>query len=81
MTRHKSLYKDQDLTTLVLAKIEHVVGLISECESRLFEDCYPEFISSQVYQNLTNTATLLWSESAEFIVDEYYNETAHQLLK
>lgn len=81
MTRHKFLHEDQDLTTLVLTKVEHVVGLIAERKSKLFEDCYPEFISSRTYRNLTDTATLLWSESAEFIVDEYFKETAPQSQK
>jgi hypothetical protein len=31
-------------------------------------------MTTKTYQNLMDTSTLLWSESAEFIVDDYYNE-------
>jgi len=67
-------YKDKNLTTLILTKTEHVVGIIAEKEGRPFEDCYRDFLLSRAYQNLIDTETLLWGESAEFIVDDYYLE-------
>jgi phospholipase C len=75
MSEQKYGYKGKDLTTLILLKIEHVVGLIADRENRSFDECYPEFVSSRTYANLTSTDTLLWSESAEFIVDDYYGES------
>jgi hypothetical protein len=74
MNEKKYSYKGKDLTTLILLKIEHIVGLIADRENRSFDECYPEFVSSRAYVNLSNSDTLLWGESAEFIVDDYYRE-------
>jgi hypothetical protein len=67
-------YKDQNLTALILMKIEQIVGIIAEKEGRPFEACYRDFLLSRAYRNLTDTTTLLWGESAEFIVDDYQRE-------
>jgi hypothetical protein len=74
MSGEKYYYKDKDLTTLILLKLEHVVGIIAERENRSFDECYPDFVLSGTYRNLLATETLLWSESAEYIVDDYYRE-------
>lgn len=55
-------------------KIENVVRLISEKEQRTFDESYMDFATSVTYRVLQNTETLMWAESAEFIVDEYYRE-------
>jgi len=68
-------YKGKNLTALILIKAEHVASIIAEKEGRPFEDCYRDFLLSKAYQNLIDTETLLWGESAEFIVDDYYLET------
>jgi len=67
-------YKDKNLTTLILTKTEHVASIIADKEGRPFEDCYRDFLLSRAYRNLIDTETLLWGESAEFIVDDYYLE-------
>ena len=74
MSAGEFYYKDKNLTTLILTKTEHVVGIIAEKEGRTFEECYRDFLLSKAYQNLIDTETLLWGESAEFIVDDYYLE-------
>jgi hypothetical protein len=74
MSKADYRYKEKNLTTLILSKLEHVIGLLAEQDARSFDDCYPEFISSKTYRNLINTNTLLWSESAEFILDDYNRE-------
>jgi hypothetical protein len=74
MNEAKYFYKGKNLTTLILSKLEHVIGLLAEQEGREFDDCYIEFISSRTYQNIINTNTLLWGESAEFILDDYNRE-------
>ena len=71
MVRDEYFYKGQNLTALILMKIEQTVGIIAEKESRLFKECYRDFLLSRAYRNLTDTDTLLWGESAEFIVDDY----------
>ena len=67
-------YKGKNLTTLILTKTEHIASIIADKEGRQFEDCYRDFLLSKAYQNLIDTETLLWGESAEFIVDDYYLE-------
>ncbi|MDR3077934.1 MAG: hypothetical protein LBV15_04120, partial [Planctomycetota bacterium] len=67
-------YKDQDITVDILFKEEHLVSMLAEKEGRKFDDVYADFLQSQTYEALQNTATLLWSESSEFIIDEYYRE-------
>ncbi|MCL2808260.1 MAG: hypothetical protein FWD27_08960 [Coriobacteriia bacterium] len=68
-------YKGKNLTTLVLTKIEHVASIVASREMISFELAYRSFISSKTFDILQNMQTLLWSESAEFIVEEYYRET------
>jgi len=68
-------YKGRNLSTLILAKIEHVANLIAEREEISFEYAYRKFVDSRTFQILSNTQTLLWGESAEYIVDDYYRES------
>lgn len=70
----KYMYKEQDITTDTLFKIEHIVSIIAEKESVPFEEAYRDFIDSNVYGMLQRTSTLMWAENAEFIVDEYYRD-------
>jgi hypothetical protein len=67
-------YKGKNITALVLTKLEHVVSLLAERSGDSFENCYISFIRSKAYCNLIDTETLLWSESAEFIIDDYCRE-------
>jgi hypothetical protein len=71
----KYMYKEQDITTDTLFKIEHIVTIIAEKEGVPFEEAYRKFSESKVYDMLRRTSTLMWAENAEFIVDEYYRET------
>ncbi len=72
---NKYVYKDEDITLDVIMKIESIIRIISEREHRSFDDCYADFATSNTYQALQNTETLMWAESTEFIVDEYYRES------
>ena len=72
-------YKDKNLTTLILTKTEHIVGILADKDGRSLEDCFRDFLLSKAYKNLIDTETLLWGESAEFIVDDYYREKRQQL--
>jgi hypothetical protein len=67
-------YKGKNLTTLILAKLEHIASIIAQREALSFERAYRKFMESRTFENLRNTDTLLWGESAEFIVDDYYRE-------
>ena len=74
----KYLYKGTDITIDIIMKIEHVVRIIAEKSRSGFDDCYREFAGSKTYIALQNTESVLWAESAEFIVDEYYRELGRQ---
>jgi hypothetical protein len=71
---NKYVYNGQDITTDIVMKIEHVVNLIADRQSRDFDKTYRDFLGSETYAALQNTESLMWAESAEFIVDEYYRE-------
>ena len=70
----KYIFKDQDITTDVLFKIEQVTSILTVKENISFDDAYEKFVSSNTYNILKRTNNLYWAESAEFIVDEYYRE-------
>jgi hypothetical protein len=55
-------------------KIEHIVSIIAEKEKIPFEKAYLNFLDSNTYKILQRTSSLMWAESAEFVVDEYYRE-------
>lgn len=72
----KYIYHGMDITLDIYEKIGSVVELIAEQENKTFDDAYQMFVDSDVYALLQNTDTLMWSESAEYIVDEYYRRVA-----
>ncbi|GHV04307.1 hypothetical protein FACS189485_09400 [Spirochaetia bacterium] len=70
----KYMYKGQDITLDILFKEEHILSIIAEKDGKKFDDSYDDFLQSKTYGALQNTASLMWTESAEFIADEYYRE-------
>jgi len=74
ITSDKIIYNGQDLNFILSQKIEHITYLISKKENISFDSAYIFFTASNVHRSLQNTASLLWTENAEFIVDEYYRE-------
>jgi len=70
----KYVYKEQDITTDTLFKIEHIVSIIAEKDGMSFDEAYRRFLGSNVYGMLQRTNNLMWAENAEFIADEYYRE-------
>ena len=75
----KYLFKDEDITTDVLFKIEQIVSIIAGKEQIFFDDAYEKFVSSDTYSILKRTNNLYWAESAEFIVDEYYRSIEQKM--
>jgi hypothetical protein len=67
-------YKEQDISVIILMVLERVVSLIAQQDNTSFECSYHQFLSSATYSRLLNPKTLMWSESAEFIADDYYLE-------
>ena len=70
----KYVYHGIDITLDIYEKIRSVVEMIAEKEQKTFDETYLLFASTKTYHALENTASLMWSESAEYIVDEYYRE-------
>ena len=70
----KYIFKNQDITTDILFKIEQVSSILAEQEKISFDDAYNNFISSDTYTIMKRIDNLYWAESAEFLVDEYYRE-------
>ena len=70
----KYIYKGMDLTLDIYEKLRHVIELIAEHEKISFDEAYLKFSKSHTYWCLQTPATLMWGESDEFIVDEFYRE-------
>ena len=70
----KYLYHGMDITLDVYEKIKSVVELLAQKEKLSFEDAYLAFAESTVYEAMQNTETILWYESPEYLVDEYYRK-------
>ncbi|MFP3090037.1 hypothetical protein LQZ21_06880 [Treponema sp. TIM-1] len=70
------LWKGEDISFIVLKKIEQTVSLIAEKENRGFDEVYAEFLESNTCRAIQEPRSLMWYENAEFIVDEYYREKA-----
>ncbi|BCJ96687.1 hypothetical protein acsn021_42560 [Anaerocolumna cellulosilytica] len=71
---NRYLYKGEDITLDIIMLVEHVVRLIAERTEEDFDKCLYEFYKSKVYESLQKTNSLLWTESAEFIADEYFRK-------
>ena len=69
------VYKGQDITLDIIMKIENITRIIAAKKRLDFDDCYKGFIDSRTYAALQNTNSAMWSESAEFIADEFFRET------
>jgi hypothetical protein len=67
-------YKTQDLSVIILMVLERVVSLIAEQSGNSFEGAYKEFLHSDTHRRLADPKTLMWAESAEFILDDYYDD-------
>lgn len=74
MMKDHYIYRNEDITMDVVTKIEHVVNLIALESGKPFDECLYEFYRSKVYEMLQKTGSLMWAESAEFIMDEFFRE-------
>ena len=75
---NKYVYRGQDITLDVIMKIEHVAKLIADKKSCGFEQAYRDFLASKAYVALQKTESVMWAESAEFIVDEFFREISEE---
>lgn len=72
----KYTYKGIDITLDVYEKLRDVLELISEHDDIPFDEAFRVFAPSLTYEALANPYTLMWSESAPFILDEFQRERA-----
>jgi len=70
----KVLYKGEDIAYIIVLKVEHTVREIAARKGLSFEDAYDIFAKSATHRALQNPDTLLWTESSEFIADEFERE-------
>jgi hypothetical protein len=70
----KYTYNGEDITIDMMFKIEHIVNILAERESKDFDTAFAEFIASNTYKALQRTNNALWAESSEFIMAEYERE-------
>jgi len=68
----KIMYNGQELSFFISQKIEHIASMIADKDGISFDSAYACFSTSPIYTSLQNSASMLWTENAEFIVDEYY---------
>ena len=73
---NRYIYKGKDIAFVAMLKILQTVSLLSQKESRDFDEVYAEFLESNTYEAIQEPRSLMWYENAEFIVDEYYREKA-----
>jgi len=74
--KNRYAYKGDDLTTMILFKVEKIASIIAEKEAVAFDTAYAKFIASKTYGLLQRTETLMWGENSGFVADEYYREMA-----
>ena len=72
--KEKYIFKNEDITTDMLFKIEQIASILADKENISFDDAYENFIFSNTYNILQRLDNLYWAESAEYIADEYYRE-------
>jgi len=74
----KYQYKGTNITLDIIIKIEQVVRLLQKHTQRSFDDCLCDFYHSKAYEALETPGSLMWSENAEYIVDEYFRELSYR---
>jgi len=70
----KYTYNGEDITIDMMFKIEHIVSILAERESKDFDVVFAEFTASAIFNALQRTNNKFWAESSEFIADEYQKQ-------
>ena len=69
-------FNGKDITMNVFLQIRAVIDIMQEQMNIDFIEAIQKFYSSDTYKTLQNTENGLWAESAEYIADRYFEETA-----
>ena len=67
-------YNGIDVTMDIYEKIRSTVDLLARESGADFDDELAAFVESRTYIALVNPRTLMWSESARYIADDYRME-------
>lgn len=74
MEEIKYTFMGKDVTEQVLSKITETIIIISNQLGISFDDAEMLFNSSKMYENVLISETGLWSQSAEYIADHFFEE-------
>lgn len=72
-------FRGKDITMNVCIQIRAVVDLLQDKLKISFEEAMMLFYHSDTYKILQETENALWAESAEYIVDRYFEEQEMRL--
>ena len=67
-------FNGKDITMNMCIQIRAVANVLMERLHISFEEALMLFYHSETYKTLQNTENTFWAESAEFIVDRYFEE-------
>lgn len=76
MSMNKVIYtfNGKDITMNVFMQIRAVIDILQEELNIDFIEALDVFYNSETYMTLRNTENGLWAESAEYIVDRFFEE-------
>lgn len=69
-------FNGKDITMNMCIQIRAVVDILQERLNIDFVEAIDRFYNSDTYVTLQNTENGLWAESAEYIADRFFEETA-----
>ncbi len=72
-------YNNQNITLDILMKIEQVVRILAEKNTMSFDEILYVFYKSRTFNSLKNPQTCMWSESAEFIANDFEREKSFSI--
>lgn len=67
-------FNGKDITMNVFMQIRAVIDILQEELNIDFIEALDVFYNSETYMTLRNTENGLWAESAEYIVDRFFEE-------
>ena len=73
-------FNNKDITMNLCIQIRDVIDIIKERAHLSFQEASGAFYHSKTYQTLQNTENTLWTESAGYIADRFYEEQGQKEL-
>lgn len=69
------IFNEKDITMNVCIQIRAVIDILQERLNIDFIEAMDRFYNSETYITLQNVENGLWAESAEYIAEQYLNES------